>query len=218
MKIIGFDYDGTIINIEPQKAQAFGQLLQKEWNVDSSTASKFWIETGGTSRKYKFDYFYQEKFGKEINEKSYKEIENKFSTILKTKFYPNVKVLSDARSLLENVSQKFDLIFVSSGVTHEEINYLVKLNGLEKYFDKVFGTNEKYPTKADHFKEIIGGKILDLKIFVGDGLEDMKVAKKFDFIAIGVPTNHSADELRVAGADYVANLKDCTELIEKLIS
>lgn len=218
MKIIGFDYDGTIINIEPQKAQAFGFLLKDEWGVDAWEAEKFWIETGGTSRRYKFDHFYSKRFFQKLDDGIYLGIENKFSHILKTKFYPKVTILPNALHLIKFARANFDFMFVSSGVTHEEINYLVRLNGLEKYFDAVYGTNNEYLSKSDHFKEIIENKKPSVKVFVGDGTEDMKVAKQFDFIAIGIPSNHEVEELQKAGADSVANLVDCPDVIEKLIS
>lgn len=217
MKIIGFDYDGTIINIEPQKAKAFGLLLEKEWGIGPLETEKFWIATGGTSRRYKFDYFYDRKFNKKLNDGLYNEVESKFSNILKTKFYPKIEVLSDALPLLEFARSRFDYVFVSSGVTHDEIKHLVGLNGLKKYFNAVYGTNNKYLSKADHFKEIIGSKKPDVKIFVGDGLEDMKIAKKFGFIAIGIPTNHKVEELKQVGADHVTDLKDCMSLIDKTL-
>lgn len=217
MKIIGFDYDGTIINIEPQKAEAFGLLLNSEWGIERTEAEKFWIKTGGTSRRYKFDHFYKKSFSKELEDIVYIEIEKKFSKILKTKFYREVEVLPYAKELLEFTRSDFDYVFVSSGVTHEEINYLVDMNGLRTYFDEVLGTNDVYLSKHDHLKKIIDIKKPDVKIFIGDGLEDMKVAKQFGCKAIGIPTNHTLKELKEAGADEVVNLIDCPDIIGKLI-
>lgn len=218
MRIIGFDYDGTIINIEPQKARAFGILLRDEWGADALEAEKFWIETGGTSRRYKFDYFYGKCFSQKLADRLYLRIEDKFSSILKTTFYPKVTILPHALHLIKFARAKFDFMFVSSGVTHDEINYLVRLNGLEKYFDAVYGTNAEYLSKSDHLKIIIEEKRPSVKLFVGDGIEDMKIAKQFDFIAIGIPSNHKVEELERAGADFVTNLVDCPNVIEKLIS
>lgn len=217
MKIIGFDYDGTIINIEPEKARAFGELLFKEWKINAREAEEFWIKTGGTSRRYKFDYFYEKKSGYKLDDTLYTEIEKKYSIILKTKFYPKVGVLPFAEELLEFACSKFDYVFVSSGVTHEEINYLVELNGLKKYFDEVLGTNDVYISKQDHLKKIVKAENPDTKIYIGDGLEDMKIAKKFDFVTIGIPTNHKKEELENAGADFVVDLKDCIKVLNQYL-
>ena len=64
MRAFGTDFDGVVINVETQKAQAFGALLNKEWNIDKKEAAIFWRNSGGTSRRYKFDYLYMKRFNK----------------------------------------------------------------------------------------------------------------------------------------------------------
>jgi phosphoglycolate phosphatase-like HAD superfamily hydrolase len=219
MKIIGFDYDGTIINIEPQKAQAFGELLFLRWGVDSQIASRFWIETGGTQRKYKFDYFYQKRYGCKLAEEKYKEIEKSYSLLLKEKFYPQVKLIPGALEILKFARNNFDVTFVSSGVPTKEINFLVKLNGVSRYFDFILGTDKKYPDKISHFKKTISTYSPNLLIYLADGLEDMIIAKKFEAISIGLTTNHSAVELKAKGANFVCNnLAQALDRCKKLIS
>lgn len=217
MKVFGTDYDGVIINIEPKKAEAFGALLHEEWNINKENAAKFWIDTGGKSRKYKFDYFYEKQFGKKLQDKDYKIIESKYSNILKTEFYPKLKLLPGASTLLQYARSHFDYTFVSSGVPMQEIKRLVNLNGVTKYFDKILGTNEKYPSKREHFQEIVSIKKPSKLVFVADGTEDMRVAKEFGVIAIGILTNHSEKELLDAGAQYTCNLSQVVPTIQALI-
>ena len=205
MRAFGTDYDGVIINIEPQKAQAFAETLNKYWRTDIKEASDFWLKKGGTSRRYKFDYFYYKVYKQQLPEEDYKVIEQEYSQLLKTKFYPQVTILPGARELLEYARAHFEFMFVSSGVPMEEINYLVNLNGVSQYFDLVLGTNQIYTSKREHFKKIIEEKRPDNIVFIADSPEDMKVTKEFsDTIALGVLTNHSEEELKNAGADFIA--------------
>lgn len=217
MKVFGFDYDGTIINIEPQKAQVFGNISQKKWGVNFNEAAKYYIEGGGVSRKDKFGFIYREKFGREFDKKEYEEAEGEFSRTLRDDYYPKVELLPGALDLLQFVRKNFDFVFVSSGVPMEEIKYLVELNGVSKYFDLILGTNEKYPSKRDHFSEIIETKNPKLFIYLADGLYDMKIAKEFDIVSIGVPTNQSEEALLSVGADYVSDLSECGLLIKNKI-
>lgn len=217
MKIFGTDYDGVIINIEPQKSKAFGDLLNKERGISKETAEKFWIETGGTSRRYKFDYFYNKQFGNKLSDDVYSKIESEFSNLLKEKFYPSVKILPYSLDLLKFARSHFDYLFISSGIPREELKYLVELNGLSKYFNLILGTNKKYKSKTDHFIEIIQTQKPDLLIFVADSAEDMKVAKQANAISIGIPTNHTESELFTAGAKYVCEIQDAVGIIDKLI-
>jgi phosphoglycolate phosphatase-like HAD superfamily hydrolase len=215
MKAFGTDYDGVIINIETQKAAAFGNLLNKEWKVNKDEAAKFWIKTEGSSRRYKFDYFYKKQFNTILTDGEYQIIEEQFSSLLKNEYYPKLELLPGALELLKYAKVNFDFTFVSSGVPMKEIQYLVNLNGLSDYFDLVLGTDEIYKTKNEHFQSIINEKNPDLIIFVADGMEDMKITKEYGSIkSIGVTTNHSKTELISAGAENVSdNLNEVLSLI-----
>lgn len=215
MKVFGTDYDGVIINIEPQKAEALGELLSYEWGVGKEEVVSFYMKTGGASRRSKFDHFYKQMFGKQLADETYREIESKFSETLKKDYYPQVKLLPGALDLLKFARENFDYTFVSSGIPMEELKYLVKMNGVSGYFDDLFGTGAEFPSKENHFK-IVKSKDPDQLVFVADGEEDMRVAKKFRAIAVGIPTNRSEEELRNAGADYVVDLPAIPSLLSKL--
>lgn len=217
MKIFGFDYDGTIINIEPQKAAAFGSLLSTEWGVNKDEASQFWLQHGGTSRRHKFDHFYTKRFDKNLPDEVYHQIESDFSQLLKKKYYPDIRLLSHAQDVLAFIRSHFDYTFVSSGVPDEEIKYLVELNQLTKYFNRIYGTSKEYLSKRDHFKTILKNKKPTILIYMADSVEDMKIAREFGAISIGLPTNQSPEVLKNAGATYVSELRDVISLLNKLL-
>ena len=218
MKAFITDYDGVVINIEPQKAQAFGEMLNKYWKVDTEEAGKFWIATGGISRRYKFDYFYLQQFQKSLPDDEYRTIENDYSTLLKNKFYPKVRLLPEAKEMLSFARGNFDYVFVSSGVPMKEIQYLVKLNGVNDFFDKTYGTDKYFASKEDHFKEIVQKYSVNSIVFVADGPEDMRVGKKFDAFNIGVLSNHSQSELLNSGANEVCGAMDVISVIKRWLS
>jgi len=218
MKAFGFDFDGTIINIEPEKARVFGEIVGKYWGVDKGEASDYWHAKGGTSRRAKFDYFYEKKFKKKLGDDEYKLVEEKFSLRLKKDYYPKIRLLPGALSVLKFVRANFDFVFVSSGVPLGEIRYLVNLTGLSGYFDLVLGTSKKYLSKKEHFEEIIKSKKPDLLVYLADGIVDMQIAKELGIISIGIPTNRPVSNLRRAGADYISSLSNSISLIKKLLS
>jgi phosphoglycolate phosphatase-like HAD superfamily hydrolase len=220
MKIFGTDYDGVIINIEPQKATAFGSLLNKEWGVDKNEAENLWHATGGTSRRYKFDYCFKKQFNKNLTDEEYMVIGEKFGSLLRKEYYPKLELLPGALDLLKFAKKNFDFTFVSSGVPMKEIQYLVNINELSEYFNLVLGTDNTYKTKNDHFQRIIAEQKPELIIYIADGPEDMRIAKEFELVkAIGVATNHSKEELLNAGAkNVVNNLDEGLLLIKSLIS
>lgn len=217
MKVFGTDYDGVVINIEPQKAKVLCLILNKYWKVDEKEVEDFYLITGGTSRRYKFDYFYNKKFGKQLPENEYREIEAEFSKYLKENLYPNLSFLPGALELLKFARANFNHTFVSSGMPMDEIKYLTELNDTSKCFDLVLGTNKDYPSKTEHFKKIISIWNPDKIFFVADSPEDMRIAKKRKAIPIGALTNHTERELKEAGAKMTCNLQDAISLIKTLI-
>src|SRR3989344_2300397 len=217
MKIFGTDYDGVIINIEPQKASAFGELLYREWGVDKDEASRLWMEKGGTSRRYKFDHFYENHSGKKLADETYEVIESEYSNLLKSKYYSQVKLLDGALELLKFARTNFNFTFISSGIPTEEIKYLANLNGVSHNFDLILGTGGRNSSKADHFRQIIQERKPNLTIFVADSPADMKIAKEFGAIPIGVLTNHSREELLNAGASVTCDLNNVISVIKNYI-
>jgi phosphoglycolate phosphatase-like HAD superfamily hydrolase len=203
MKIFGTDFDGVIINIEPKKAAAFAELVNKEWGIDKDAACACWHDFCGTSRRYKFDYFYKKEFGKKLDDEAYQLIESKYSSFLKANYYPKVKFLTGALELLKFAHENFDYTFVSSGMPMEEIKYLIKLLGLSQYFDLVLGTNNTYKSKSDHFRELLADKNPDLLVFVADGAKDMEIAKEFGAKSVGILSNRPRRELEEAGASAI---------------
>lgn len=216
-KVIGFDFDGTIIDIEEQKSKAFGVILNQHWGADIEEAAQYWIDTGGKSRRSKFDYFFSKKYGENLTDKEYKKIESEFSNRLKNEFYPKVKFIRGALKLLEFCKKNFDIIFCSSGVPHDEIKYLIKLKEVERYFDRIYGTNEKFKSKEDHFKEIINEFNPKLFIFVGDGFEDMRVGRKYGAITIGVPSHQTKERLLEVGTQYVLPINKINSELKNIL-
>jgi len=218
MKAIGFDFDGTIIDIEKQKSRAFGIILNKYWGVNAERAAKYWIDTAGKSRRSKFDYFFREKYKKELADKEYKKIERVFSNKLKNDFYPKVKFIEGALELLKFCRSNFDVVFCSSGVPEKELKYLVKLTKADKYFDRIYGSSNKYKSKEDHFKEILNEFKPGLIVFVGDGFEDMWVGRKYGAITIGVTSHQSKKKLIQAGANYTSSTKEVIKILKSKLN
>ncbi len=208
MKVFGTDYDGVMINIEPRKAAAFGALASKRWRVDEKTAEDFWFHGDVSGRRNIFNGVFMERYGERLKDEEYALIENEFSTLLKNEYYPSVKLLPGALDMIKFAKSNFDRTFISSGVPMDEINYLVGLNGVADYFDLILGTNEQFPTKNIHFNEIRTRWAPQELFFIADGLSDMKIARAWGAIPIGISTNHSKEELVDAGAAAVCPLSN----------
>ena len=211
MKVFGTDYDGVIINIEQEKASILSEILNKHWNTNKKDVYDFWFKNQGTSRRYKFDYFYEKMFGRKLSDNLYEEIESEFSKYLKDELYPNLKLMPGAIDLLEYVKSNYDFSFVSTGIPTNEAKHLIETNGLSKYFDLILGTGlgykskDRHESKRSHLQKVISQKKPDTIVYIADGLEDMKIAKEFSVRSMGVTSNHSKQELLDSGACEIAD-------------
>jgi phosphoglycolate phosphatase-like HAD superfamily hydrolase len=217
MKIIGYDFDGVFINIENEKAKLFGDVLQKRWGVDPGQASEVWLLNLGTSRKHKFDLMYQNKFQNKLEEEIYQNIEQEFSNILFHDYYPNVKLIAETFETARDLNDQFDLSFISSGIPHVELNSIASRFKIDEYFDLILGTSQNFKSKIDHFDMIAQKNCPSLGIFIGDGLEDMRIAKQFKYTAVGIPANHAPQLLVEAGADLICDFPFLKQEIKKLL-
>lgn len=53
---------------------------------------------------------------------------------------------------------------------------------------------------------------------MGDSAEDIKVARSYKAITIGLPTNQPKKVLKNAGANFVCSLKESKSVIKKLLA
>jgi phosphoglycolate phosphatase-like HAD superfamily hydrolase len=217
MKIIGYDFDGVFINIENEKAKLFGDILHKHWGVDPSQAFDVWLLHLGTSRRHKFDLMYQNNFQNKLEEETYQAIEKEFSDILVHDYYPNVKIIDETFETARDLNYQFDLSFISSGIPHAELNSIASKFKIDEYFDLILGTSQNFKSKIDHFDMIAQKHCPSLGIFIGDGLEDMKIAKQFKYTAIGIPANHTSQVLVEAGADIICDFPFLKQEIKNLL-
>ncbi len=217
-KMMIFDFDGTIINAEKEKANIFGEIVKKYWKGDKKAAAKFYFDIAGPARKFKFDFYYRKLFNKPLSNKDYQLIEQDFSSQLIREIYPDVKPVPGGINLLKYVHNHFNKVYICSAVPVEEISYLIEKLKLTKYFDRIMGTEARYPTKLTMFEEIIAENSPALTFYVADGTLDMRMAKEIGIVSIGVPSNKSAEELKSAGADYVTSIEKCPEVLETAIN
>ncbi len=217
VKVIAFDFDGTIVNVEKGKSVIFGEIVEKYWRGNKKDAAKFYFNITGPARKAKFDFYYRKLFNKSLPTEEYNRIERAFSARLYSELYPRLKPLIGAIDLLKFCRAHFDKVYVTSAVPQTEIKYIVKKIKATKYFDHIFGTDTRYPSKLTMFEEIAREENPAIMFFVTDSELDLKTAREMGIISIAIPTNRPAVKLKSAGANYVAEVKKCPGIIKRAI-
>lgn len=170
MNII-FDFDGVIINSHKVKTQAFYEVFKHYGKNVAYKAQKFHKQNIGKSRFFKFKYILKKILNKKITKHELSKLDKSFENFVKkkiTKLMPSDFLLKFLR-----YQKKFCNLYISTGTPKNKITSTLKEKKLFSYFNKVYGSPR---SKFSHIQEIKKNKKNIL--FVGDSLEDYKVAKK----------------------------------------
>jgi len=173
-KII-FDLDNTLLFLTDKWSEIYNSFIDK-YNLNISAEELFFaIESIENNN---FDtYITKEFFIKYINDKLLLDFDEKIFDVLLDEYAKipllNIDVIMDVLSYL---SDKYELIAYTNWFTDNQILRL-KLNGIDKYFSKVFGW-DLLPVKPSKkgLKEIINNDDAEDYIFIGDNIDaDMRL-------------------------------------------
>ncbi len=178
-----FDIDGVLVDVSKSYRIAIKQTVEyftgKEITLEEIHALK---NKGG----YNNDWDAAEELVKEMGKNIEKQkIISKFQQYYK-KLMDNEPLLID-RNLLKNLSKKY-VLAVFTGRNKKEADYVLKVNGIKKYFSKTIAMEDISKGKPDPeglLKIANGCKTKDAYYF-GDMIDDMQAAKAAKMIPIGV--------------------------------
>lgn len=189
LKLIILDFDGVIVESANIKTEAFRKLFS-DYPEHVNAIVEYHKKHVGVSRYEKFSYIFENILKRPLSEEKMAELSKRFSALVveEIKACPPVP---GALEFLEKYSKRVKL-FIASSTPEEELRYLVKARGLQKYFRGMYGAPSKKSEIAWRIMEEEGvGK--EEALFVGDSAEDYAGAEKAGIPFLG----------------RVANLADC---------
>lgn len=220
IKYIGFDKDGTIIDDIPDYISIWGEIVSRDFGINSSSASDVFSQMIGEPTALQLKKTLEEKdihlSSEELFQKSSK-IAEEIGAKAKGDLFP------DALDTLIGLKRKGYKAFISSGQQEKVITSDLSRTGIVKYIDIAIGIHYDKPDfkkGKPHFKaasEFFGIPFQDFvkeTIFVGDTPEDIKVANESNIISVCRMGTFSKEKLLEAGAKFV--VKDLTELFDIL--
>lgn len=172
-----FDFDGVILNSHNIKTNAFYKLFSPYGKKIAKQAKSYHQKNQGISRYIKFRHIFKKFLKKKISKNEMKTLDIKFKKNCFNKIL-KLKIPTLLLKFFKNKKRNYDL-FISTGMPQKEIEKIIKIKKINKYFKNVYG----YPSsKIQHIKKIIKNK--KNTIFIGDALEDYYSAKymKINFI------------------------------------
>ena len=181
--VIIFDFDGVIAQSVNIKTEAFAKLYESYGNDIVKKVVQHHLANGGMSRFEKFMIYHGDYLGIELADQQILELNEQFSNLVVDKVVKAPYILG-AYEFIKKYYQKFPF-FIVSATPQNEIEKIVKLKGLNKYFIKVLGSPS---LKDNNINRLISDYKLNISeiCFIGDSINDYKAAKKTGVKFIGM--------------------------------
>ena len=217
IKALVFDFDGTLVESNEIKRQAFFDVVNKYGNFSDVIEKVFNEEADGDRRSIisriiseirmvsrAFDTFPQEQLASTLASE-YTEICHKTISVC-----PYVE---GAIELLEYLRQNGFLLFVNSATPESNLIDVIKARSLESFFKGVYG---KPVSKTENLQRIIEENNLRPEeiVFVGDNASDLAAAEEIGCKFIGIKMHAGKEETKPDNS--VDNLADLKKVIWKL--
>ncbi|MDQ6961884.1 MAG: HAD family hydrolase [Mariprofundaceae bacterium] len=197
-KGIFIDFDGTLINAFEAIILAWQETLSF-FGHELYSGEKIRRMTG------KNDTSFAGIFGQE-NEKKARQI---FYDTHDKVHLKHLQILEGAEELLLGFKQKnIPVVLLTNKVESCAVQQVSHL-GWQHYFDHIIGAVPHRPSKPDPTGLLLGCQHIQQQaqncLMIGDGLNDMQVAKHTGCTAIGICADFNAQELKEAGATHCFN-------------
>lgn len=194
IKVIILDFDGVVVESVGLKTEAFYELFQEHKDLIDDII-KYHLENNAVSRFIKFKYIYENFLGKEYNEKTEEEVGKRFSEIVFQKVV-SCPFVTGAVEFLQEFSKAYPIYLVSI-TPQEELDRIVARRDIKRYFRGVFGSPPG--NKIDFIGRILedeGAKPAEA-IYIGDMIDDYRIAKETGVQFIGRRNTESFDGLDI---------------------
>jgi phosphoglycolate phosphatase len=206
-KIALFDLDGTLVDTIELFAQSLGHIVKREFNVPYAIGHKVIWDTAGKTPPE------QMQIAVELAGKNWKNLSagKNIDALVKEFFHwvtqQNIKALPYAKQTLQKLRKRGFKIVVTTNSPPNTAKAKLKDAGLLPLIDLTIGRKKGIQEKGkQHFAILrkafsVKGKNAFHVVYIGDGKEDMRLAKLNNARRIGITNVFKMHELKKAGAE-----------------
>jgi phosphoglycolate phosphatase len=187
IRMIVFDWDGTLVDNMGVKAQSFAEsVIQLHPDLDTfrKNIEQTYYQTRGSPRFDQLALIQDQYSLPQLSRQDRIKWSAAFTGLYSDKQSP---LFSGVMQSLSTLSNKYKLS-ISSGVPQKDLDESVAQYGISKYFSHILGfRNDSFKKGISHFTYISEKSNIPLEcmVMIGDGTEDIRVAKEAGVLAIG---------------------------------
>ena len=218
IKAILMDFNGVVIDDEPLQMKAYQEILAEDGVA--LTDEDYYSSLGMDDRTFVEAAF--QRAGKETSPERIKEVIRAKSKKWAKMVEDKLPLFDGIENFVKKMSHDFSLGLVSMA-NRDDIEHVLERARLEPFFDIIVSAEDVSACKPDPECYRTGFRLIDALraggghlpitheecLVIEDSPPGIAAAKAADLRTLGVTNTVSADELRRAGAEYVAwNLDD----------
>ncbi len=202
-RILVTDVDGTLFDSMSLYLEAFKYTL-RHMGFNMEYVKRFYYGSAGTTLINQYSILLKE-CDMQYSDIMVRCLVNDFYEFL-SEHKSEVNIFFGVQEIIMTLGEQNLPIFVTSGATTAKIEKWFKKYGLP--YTMLLGSDDIVKSKV-HIKmfadclEMPFDDFCQQAIFVGDGPNDMRIAKECGILAVGIPNTVSADDLLIAGANKI---------------
>lgn len=179
-----FDFDGVIADSVQVKTNAFTKMFRAYGQKVVDQVIAYHLANGGMPRYLKFEYYYKELLGKELNRAELERLGADFSALVVDGVIA-AALIPGAEQSLQQLQQEKIPAFIVSGTPHDEMLTIAKQKRLDQYFLEIHGSPRN---KTEILLDIIERRNYQPEkcLFIGDAVADYRAANAAGMHFLGI--------------------------------
>lgn len=194
IRAVGFDFDGTLIMSEEQKAEQMAAVFREKFKVKKGIKLAYKKLMGkALSREEKVKALFKVLLHRNPQQKEVKIIKDHFGKHYEQSL--RTCPLFQCTNIIKELKKQVDFIFLLSLENTKEVRRIAKHCGVGQYFDEILGG----PTpKVEHLKHVLKKHKLKPQevLYIGDAHSDVIASKKVRVKTILLGKKHMYEKLK----------------------
>lgn len=216
IRAVGFDFDGTLIMSEEQKAEQMAAVFREKFKVMKGAKSSYQKLLGkALSREEKVKALFKELLHRKPTKKELHVVKEHFGKHYEQSL--RACPLFQCTNILKELKKQVDFLFLLSLEEVREVRKIANHCEIGQYFDEILGGPK---SKVENLKHVLKKHKLTPQevLYIGDAHSDIIASKKVKVKSILLGKKHMYEKLKEdLQADFrFSNLCDVPKGVEKL--